>query len=73
MIKRPTCLKNPDRPSCIDLALTNFPRSFQYSCALETGLLDIRILVVTVIKTTYQKSQPKIFIDHTMIFFKLTD
>ena len=40
MINRPTCFKNPEKPSCIDLILTNCPRSFQNSCAIETGLLD---------------------------------
>ena len=60
MINRPTCFKNPEKPSCIDLILTNCPRSFQNSCAIETGLSDFHKLVVTVMKTTYKKSQPKI-------------
>ena len=60
MINRPTCFKNPENPSCIDLILTNCPRSFQNSCAIETGLSDFHKLVVTVMKTTYKKSQPKI-------------
>ena len=60
MIKRPTCYKNPEKPSCIDLILTNCPRSFQNSCIIETGLSDFHKLVVTVMKTTYKKSQPKI-------------
>ena len=25
MIKKPTCFKNPEKPSCIDLFLTNSP------------------------------------------------
>ena len=29
MINKPTCFKNPDQPSCIDLILTNCPRSFK--------------------------------------------
>ena len=29
LIKEPTCYKNPDNPSCIDLILTNKPFSFQ--------------------------------------------
>ena len=60
MINRPTCFKNPEKPSCIDLILTNCPRSFQNSCAIETGLSDFHKLVVTVMKTTYKKSQSKI-------------
>ena len=61
MINKPTCFKNPDKPSCIDLILTNCSRSFQNSsCAIETGLSDFHKLVVTVLKTTYKKSKPKI-------------
>ena len=60
MINKPTCFKNPEKPSCIDLILTNCPRSFQNSCVIETGLSDFHKLVVTVMKTTYKKSQPKI-------------
>ena len=60
MINRATCYKNPEKPSCIDLILTNCPRSFQNSCTIETGLSDFHKLVVTVMKTTYKKSQPKI-------------
>ena len=59
MINKPTCFKNPDKPSYIDLILTNCPRSFQNSCVIETVLLDFHKLVVTVMKITYTKSQPK--------------
>ena len=34
MINRPTCFKNPENPSCIDLILTNCPRRFQNYCAI---------------------------------------
>ena len=69
MINRPTCYKNPEKPSCIDLILTNCPRSSQNSCAIETGLSDFHKLVVTVIKTTYKKSQPKIINYHSNKYF----
>ena len=36
MINRPTCFKNPEKPSCKYLIFTNCPRSFQNSCAIET-------------------------------------
>ena len=55
MINKPRCYKNPEKGSCIDIILTNCPRSFQNSCAIETGLSDFHKLVVTVMKTTYQK------------------
>ena len=60
MINKPTCFKNPGKPSCIDLILTNWSRSFQNFCAIETGLSDFHKLVVTVLKITYKKSKPKI-------------
>ena len=66
MINRPTCIKNPEKPSCIDLILTNHPRCFQNSCPIETGLSNFHKLVVTVMKTTYKKSQPKIIIYRSM-------
>ena len=28
LIKQPKCYKNPDKPTCIDLILTNVPRTF---------------------------------------------
>ena len=40
LVKQKTCFKNPDKPSCIDLILTNSPRSFQDSSVFETGLSD---------------------------------
>ena len=60
MINKPTCYKNPDRPFCIDLILTNCPRSFQNSCVTETGLSDFHKMVVTVMKTIYRKVEPRI-------------
>ena len=67
MINRPTCFKNPEKPSFIDLILKNFPRSFQNSCAIKTGLSDFHKLVITVMKTTYRKSQPEIIIYYVIL------
>ena len=63
MINKPTCYKNPDIPSCIELILTNCPRSFQNSCVIERGLSDFHKMVVTVMKTTYRKLEPRIIYD----------
>ena len=60
LIKEPTCHKNPQNPSCIDLILKNSPYSFQNSCAIETGLSDFHKMTVTVMKTTYEKLKPRI-------------
>ena len=54
------CFKNPNNPSCIDLFLTNTIRSFQETQVFETGLSDFHKLVVTVLKSTFPKSPPKI-------------
>ena len=48
LIKQPTCYKNPDKPTCIDLILTNVPRSFQSTCVVETGLSDFHLMTLTV-------------------------
>ena len=71
MINMPTYLKNPEKHSCIDIdfALTNYPRSLQISCAIETGLPDPHELVVKVMKTTYKKSQPKIITYRSCKYF----
>ena len=50
IIKQKTCYKNPDRPTCINLILTNSSRSFQDTCAVDTELSDFHKLVVTVLK-----------------------
>ena len=60
LIKEPTCLKNPVNPTCLDLMLTNSYRSFQNSCAIETGLSDFHRMVVTVMKAYFQKQKPKV-------------
>ena len=44
--------KNIEKPSCIDLILTNCPRSFQMSCAIETRLSDFCKILVTALRTT---------------------
>ena len=60
LIKEPTCYKNPENPSCIDLILTNYPRSFQNSSVIETGQSYFHKMTVTVTKLTFQKFKPKV-------------
>ena len=60
LIKQPTCYKNPDKPTCIDLMLTNVPRCFHKSCVIETGLSDFHLMTVTVMKSKFAKLQPHI-------------
>ena len=60
IIKENTCYKNPVNPTSIDLFLTNFPRSFQHTIAVTTGLSDFHKMIVTVLKNTFYKTKPKI-------------
>ena len=46
IIKQPTCFKNSEKPSCIDLILTNRPKSFQSTCVIETELSDFHRMTV---------------------------
>ena len=58
--KEPTCFKNPNNLSCIDLFLKNRPRYFQIRFTIETGISDFHKLFVTVLKMFYKKQKPKI-------------
>ena len=49
-VKHPTCLKNPGRPSCIDLILTNKRKSFQLSIVIETDISEFHKMVLTALK-----------------------
>ena len=40
LIKDKACFKNPNKPSSINLIITNRPKSFQSSLVVETGLSD---------------------------------
>ena len=60
LIKDATCFKNPDKPSCIDILLTNFPKSFLKSQTSETGLSDFHKLTLIVLKIHYKKQTPLI-------------
>ena len=55
LIKVPTCYKNPDNPSCIDLILTSKPRKFKNSCVTETLQSDFHKMTVTALKMQLRK------------------
>ena len=52
MVKKPTCFKNPAKPTCIDLIITNKPGMFQNAKTYETCLSDFHKLVVSIKKET---------------------
>ena len=58
--KEPTCFKNYMSPSCIDLYLTNCPKSFESTLTIETGLSDFHKLIVTVLTVNGEKVPLKI-------------
>ena len=60
LIKDNTCFKNPEKPSCIDLIITNRPKSFQNSVTLEAGLSHFHKMILTVMKVFYKKQKPTI-------------
>lgn len=60
LIKGPTCYKNPVKPSCIDLMLTNRSKSFHSSRIVETGLSDFHKLTVSVMKIHFKKQKSNI-------------
>ena len=60
LVKDPTCYKNPSKPTCIDLILTNFPKSFQHTQTIETCLSDFHKLKLTVFKTHFRRLKPNI-------------
>ena len=59
LVKEPTCYANPLNPSCLDLYITNSYNSFQGTTTVTTGLSDCHKMVVTVLKTTFPKSEPR--------------
>ena len=60
IVKDKTCFKNPINQTCIDLIVTNRPKSFQDSEVIETGLSDFHKMSLTVMKVFYNKQKPKI-------------
>ena len=71
MINKPTCHKNPDGPTCIDLILRKCLGSFQNLIAIETGFSDFHKMIVTVMKTFYQKIALRVVTNYRMIIVSL--
>ena len=60
LVKQPTCYKNPENSSCVDLILTNKAKSFQSTCAMETGLSNFHRMTISVLKMHFLKLSPKV-------------
>ena len=59
LVEQKTCFKSTNNPSCIDLFVTNSPRSFQNTITLASGLSDFHKMVLTILKSTFPKAKPK--------------
>ena len=60
LIKEPTCFKNPENPTLIDLIdLTNKPLSFKNTYMIEDGLSDFPKMIVAVMKMHFPKMKPQ--------------
>ena len=44
--------------TCIDLILTNNPKSFQNTGVIETGVSDNHLLIFSFLKTSFTKMPP---------------
>ena len=55
IVKEETCFKSLSNPSCIDLFITNKPRSFQNTRTINTGISDFHKMVLTGITITLIK------------------
>ena len=60
LINNFTSYKDPNKPTCIDLMLTNKPRSFKNSSMLETGLSDFHKIILTVMRAYFVKQTSKV-------------
>ena len=58
LIKSKTCFKGP-QGTCIDLLFTNKNNSFKNTNSYETGISDHHHLIYSMLKTTFQKMEPK--------------
>ena len=52
--------KNPENHRLIDLIITNRSKMFQNTINVETGLSDFHLMTITVLKSYFKKSKPKI-------------
>ena len=52
-----TCFK-PNKGSLIDFMLTNKPKSFYKSHSFVTGCIDCHKLIVSILRTSFQKLHP---------------
>ena len=62
LIKDNCNFKIPEKPSCVNLIITNRPKCFKNSVTLETFLSDFHKMTLTVMEVFHKKQKPTIFI-----------
>ena len=60
LVQEPTCYNNSERPSCIDLFLSNCENYFLKTEILETGLSYFHKLIITATLLKFGKQTPQI-------------
>ena len=59
LVQQKTCFKSTINSSCIDLFVTNSPRSFQNTITFASGLSDFHKMILTILKSNFPKARPK--------------
>ena len=59
-IKKPTCYKNQENPTCVDLVLKNRPSSFQHNNVFETGISIFHLQIASQFKMDFQNILAKV-------------
>ena len=52
--RQPTCYKNFEKLTCIELVLTNIPCSFQSICIIEIGFSDFHLMNLTLMTKKFK-------------------
>ena len=60
LITEPTCYKNPNNPSSIDVILTNRKNTFENSTTIETELSDHHKMIFTTLKSKFKWKDLKV-------------
>ena len=59
LVQQKTCFKSTNNPSCVDLFVTNRPRSFQNTITFASRLSDFHKTILTILKSPFPKVRPK--------------
>ena len=60
LVQESTCYKDPERPSCIDLFLSNCANHLLQTDILESSLSDFHKLIITATRLKFENQPPQI-------------